>query len=232
MSDVRIWVPLDVASRDAAEGLVDRLRPHRHFKVGLEMFTAVGPDAVRAWVDAGLEIFLDLKLHDIPHTVAGAARQARSLGVRLLTVHAAGGREMLSAALEATGGTPVVAAVTVLTSLGDDALDRMGAPPAALWVERLAAEAVAAGCSAVVASGAEAAALALRWRGLRLVVPGVRPSGSVRDDQTRVATPYDVARHGVSDLVVGRPITEASDPVRALDSIQKEAERGLASRSA
>jgi orotidine-5'-phosphate decarboxylase len=219
---MRIWVALDVPSADEADAWMERLHPHRHFKVGLELFLAAGPTAVRRWTAAGAAVFLDLKLHDIPNTVAGAVRQARSLGVDLLTVHAAGGADMLAAAHDAADGRIRLAGVTVLTSLGPAALAALGVGDAQAWTLRLAELAADAGLDAVVASGREAAAIHRTWPHLGLVVPGVRPAGTAASDQVRVVTPAEASRTGATDLVVGRPVLAARDPVGALRSIGGE----------
>lgn len=227
-SGVRVWVALDVPTADEAEAWMERLSPHQHFKVGLELFLAAGPQAVATWTERGRHIFLDLKLHDIPNTVAGAVRQARRLGVELLTVHAAGGPAMLAAAQEAAGPALTLAAVTVLTSLSEEVLAAMGTPPARAWAETLAGMAVQAGVGAAVTSGAEAAALHRRWPTLVLVVPGVRPAGTAVADQARVAGPGAAVAAGAAHLVVGRPVLTASDPAAALAAIQSDAEGAVA----
>ncbi len=224
-----IWVALDVPSSRDAEAWMERLWPHRQFKVGLELFLAAGPGAVQAWAGQGQDIFLDLKLHDIPNTVQGAVRQAGQLGVRLLTIHASGGPAMLAAAQEAASPELTLAAVTVLTSLSDETLAAMGHPPAHRGAELLAAMAAAAGVGAAVTSGAEAGALHRRWPSLRLVVPGVRPAGAAVGDQARVVAPAAAVAAGATDLVVGRPVLGASDPAAALAVIQSEAEGAMAS---
>ncbi len=198
-------------------------------KVGLELFSAEGPDAVRILRGAGHRVLLDLKLHDIPATVAGTVRSVARLDVDLLTVHALGGGRMLQAAVTAAAGRLDVAAVTVLTSL--DASDRaaLGLGPAAEAVERLAKLAVVAGCPALVCSPAEAARVRAAVGGrVRIVCPGVRPTaGSAAradaDDQARLATPAAGLRAGADLLVVGRPITRAGDPAAAARAILAEA---------
>ena len=195
--------------------LVAGLPGLRWVKVGSTLFTAEGPDLIREFRDRGLRIFLDLKWHDIPHQVAGSVRAAAALGVDLVTVHALGGRAMLAAAQEAAGSTLRVAAVSVLTS--HDAADwstvvgRRADPGAE--VERLAAMAVAAGLQALVASPEEAARAraALGPEGW-VVTPGIRPTGTDRGDQRRVATAAAAVAAGATHLVVGRAITGAPDP--------------------
>lgn len=225
---VTVWVALDVPTADEAEAWMTRLHPHHHFKVGLELFLAAGPQAVAAWTARGEQVFLDLKLHDIPNTVAGAVRQVRRLGVDLLTVHAAGGPAMLAAAQDAAGPALTLAAVTVLTSLGDEVLAVMGAPPARVWVAALAAMAVEAGIGAAVTSGVEAATLHRGWPTLGLVVPGVRPAGTPAGDQARVVGPADAVAAGATHLVVGRPVLAAGEPLAALAAIKSEAEGAMA----
>ena len=194
-------------------------------KVGLELFGAQGPQAVRALRADGHRVMLDLKLHDIPATVGRAVAALDPLDVELLTVHTSGGATMLRAALGATTGRTLVAAVTVLTSLdGDDLAEiGLGRPDAA--VERLARLALDAGCRALVCSPLEVARLrALAGAGVTLVCPGVRPDpGSAGDDQARVATPSATLAAGADLLVVGRPITRAADPAAAAGAISAEA---------
>ena len=225
---VTVWVALDVPTPQDAEAWMDRLSPHHYFKVGLELFLAAGPKAVAAWAARGQHIFLDLKLHDIPNTVAGAVRQVGRLGAELLTVHAAGGPAMLAAAQEAAGPGLTLVAVTVLTSLGDEALAAMGTPPARAWAEMLAAMAVRAGIGAAVTSGAEAGVLHRRWPTLALVVPGVRPAGTAVGDQARVVGPGEAVAAGAANLVVGRPVLSAEHPAAVLAAIQSEAEGAVA----
>jgi orotidine-5'-phosphate decarboxylase len=217
-----VWVALDVASEEAAERWMEQLWPHRYYKVGLELFTGAGPAAVRRWTAAGYQIFLDLKLHDIPRTVGQAAAQAAGLGATLVTVHAAGGPAMVEAAVRACGSTTAVVAVTVLTSLDDAVLTRLGAPPAGEWAARLAALAMEAGASGLVTSAREVDVLAQRWPGARLVVPGIRLAGQDPGDQARVADPRTAWERGATDLVVGRAVMHAGDPKAALAAILEE----------
>ena len=200
-------------------------------KVGLELFGAEGPAAVAALTGQGRRVMLDLKLHDIPATVAGAVRAAERAGAELVTVHALGGPAMLAAAAEAAGACRV-AAVTVLTSAGPAEVAATGLPPVEEAVPRLAELAVSAGCQALVCSPLEAGALRdLLGPGVELVCPGVRPaatrSGPPRwdgaDDQARVATPAAAMRAGASRIVVGRPITRAADVGAAARSVRDEA---------
>jgi orotidine-5'-phosphate decarboxylase len=228
----RLAVALDVSSRESALDLVRRLAGHVGvIKVGLEAFTAHGPVFVEEVRSAGLPVFLDLKLHDIPNTVERAARNCARLGVRLLTVHAGGGEAMLRAARAgAEAGTgaaaerPLVIAVTVLTSLDDVALATLDLPGgAAARALRWASLARDSGCDGAVCSPHEAAALrAATGPEFVLVTPGIRPVGEASGDQRRVATPAAAVAAGADLLVVGRPITSAADPPAAADAIVAE----------
>lgn len=226
----RLIVALDVPGLAEAEALVGRLAGVvTTFKVGAPLFTAAGPAAVEMIRRRGAGVFLDLKYHDIPATVAGAVREAARLGVALLSVHASGGSAMLRAAVEAAAaagaGRPRLLAVTVLTSLDRAALQgELGVPVAvAGHVLHLAALARAAGCDGVVASPQEAARLrAALGPEVLIVTPGVRPAGAAADDQARVATPAAARRAGADVLVVGRPVTAAADPVAAATAILAE----------
>jgi orotidine-5'-phosphate decarboxylase len=232
----RVIIPLDVPTVDDAFGLVDRLGGRAAFyKVGLELYTRAGPTVVEELVRRDKRVFLDLKLHDIPNTVAGAVAVASDLGVELLTVHASGGPTMLEAAVEARSGKLALLGVTVLTSLSPDEMSTV-------WdreirsvreeVGRLATLARDAKMDGVVASALEASWL----RGqlgddFLIVTPGIRPLGSQKDDQSRVATPAEAVRAGSDYLVIGRPITGADDPEAALAAILdeiREAEEGPA----
>ncbi|TVP42423.1 MAG: orotidine-5'-phosphate decarboxylase [Gemmatimonadales bacterium] len=237
-----IIVALDVPTAAEARRLVSRLGPDLDFvKVGLELFTREGPPVVRMLRDLGLRVFLDLKLHDIPHTVAAAVRAARELDVELLTVHASGGPRMLAAAAEAAdaplSGTVVsggpqgglrLLAVTVLTSLASDELaGTWGRDPDALDTEaevlRLAALAAGCGIGGVVASPREAPALrTVLGAEALLVTPGIRFAGGERHDQARVATPGSAVAAGASHLVLGRAVTSHADPASALSRVRGE----------
>lgn len=219
MGDVRdrLALALDV------DDLVDAMRTARELrewfgivKVGLELFTAAGPDTVPAFVDDGFKVFLDLKLHDIPATVAGAAAAVRALAPRYLTVHASGGPAMIRAAVDALPDT-LVTGVTVLTSLSAGDLDAIGlAGPPQDAVRRLAVLAVGAGARALVCSPQEVAAVRAEvGSSVVLITPGVRPAGADTQDQARVATPQQAIADGADLLVVGRPITAAADPAAA-----------------
>jgi len=183
-------------------------------KVGLELFAAEGPAAVREAAALGRPVFLDLKLHDIPNTVLGAARAAAESGASILSVHASGGEEMVRAAARGAGGRLRVIAVTVLTSLDEEALGRIGlAGPSQEAVVRLARLSVAAGAQGIVCSPREVEAVRQAvGPGPLLVVPGVRPEGAAKGDQARVATPAEAVRAGADVVVVGRPLREGPDP--------------------
>lgn len=226
----RVIIPLDFASGDEALALVDRLGPEGTFyKVGFELYTHSGPAIVRDLVDRGKRVFLDLKLHDIPNTVAGAVRAANDLGVDLLTVHGSGGPTMLEAAADAKRGKLRLLAVTVLTSLSPDEIGTVwGREIRSLREEvgRLAILAREAGMDGVVASPLETSWIRnLTDPSFLIITPGIRPAGSQRGDQNRVAEPADALRAGANYLVIGRPITQAADPVAALASIHEEIER-------
>jgi orotidine-5'-phosphate decarboxylase len=213
----RLIVALDVSTATAARKIVAAVGDSAHaYKVGMQLYTAEGPDIVRELVSAGRRVFLDLKYHDIPNTVAAAVKQAVLLKVSMLTVHAAGGGKMLKAAVEASQGShnAQVLAVTVLTSLNDTELGKIGIRGAVLeQVLRMAALALSNGCHGVVASAQEAGALREEFgSNFVIVTPGVRPAGSGPHDQARVVTPAEAIAAGASHIVVGRPITEASDP--------------------
>lgn len=230
MSDNRIIVALDFASAREALALAQRLDPARcAVKVGKELFTREGPGVVRELTQAGFPVFLDLKYHDIPNTVAGACRAAAELGVWMLNVHASGGTAMMRAAREAVEHVrprPLLVAVTVLTSLDGADLDEVGlAGPPREAVLRLARLARDAGMDGVVCSPREIRVLR---DGLgpdfALVTPGIRPAGAATGDQKRVMTPAEAVRDGASHLVIGRPITGAPRPLDALTAIEGEME--------
>ena len=214
----RLIVALDVSSAAAARKIVAAVGDSAHtYKIGMQLYTAEGPAIVRELVSSGRRVFLDLKYHDIPNTVAGAVREAAQLGVSILTVHASGGSAMLRAATEAAAAqdrVPWVLGVTVLTSLGDEDLNSLGIRGGVGGhVLRLAALAISSGCRGVVASAHEATALREDLgQDFVIVTPGVRPAGSGQDDQVRVVTPAEAVGAGATHIVVGRPITEAADP--------------------
>ena len=224
----RLIVALDVPDAGAASVLLDRLDDScSWFKVGLELFVAAGPAVLEPILRCGHHIFLDLKLHDIPNTVAGAVRSAAGLGVDMLTVHAAGGPAMLTAAHEALAGVaraPQLLAVTVLTSMDAPQLDAIGMTVSpAEQVELLAKMGLGAGIRGFVCSPQEVSALrSLTGPEGTLVVPGIRPAGGSAGDQKRIATPAQALQMGASFLVVGRPITQAADPAKAAEAILEE----------
>lgn len=224
----RIVVALDCADVDSAEALVVQLDPGLcRLKVGNELFTRAGPAPIRGWCERGFDVFLDLKYHDIPNTVASACRAAADLGVWMVNVHALGGRRMLEAArsaLTALEQPPLLIGVTVLTSLEREDLEEVGfeTEPAQL-ASRLAAMAADAGCDGVVCSAREARALrATHGPAFRLVTPGIRPASADPNDQRRTVSPADAIAAGANDLVIGRPITAAAEPAAALNAIQAE----------
>ncbi len=227
-----VWFALDVDTAGEARSWAGRLRGEvGGLKVGLELFVSEGPGLVGELAGSGWPVFLDLKLHDIPATMAGAARAAGRLGVRLLTVHALAGPEGMARAAEAARrgareagrDAPAVIAVTVLTSHDAAGLEALGlAGPPGEAVLRLAGLARDAGLDGVVASPREARAVRGLWPRARIVTPGVRPWGSARGDQARVATPAEAVGLGATDLVVGRPIRTAPDPVAAARAIAAE----------
>jgi orotidine-5'-phosphate decarboxylase len=224
----RLIVALDVSTAGEARQLVSALGGAvSTFKIGKQLFTAEGPAIVRELVRAGHSVFLDLKFHDIPTTVAGAVRSAAALGVKMLTVHAAGGSSMLHAASDAaaqSAARPIVLAVTVLTSFRDDDLRETGVSGRVVdQALRMGALALRNGCGGLVSSPREAAELRRELgSGFALVTPGIRPAGSEAADQARAATPAAAIQAGVTHIVVGRPITAAADPVAAAEQILRE----------
>jgi orotidine-5'-phosphate decarboxylase len=216
-----IFVAIDTPDLERARELANSVRPLAGgVKLGLEFFCANGPAGVHAIASIGLPIFLDLKLHDIPNTVAKAVQALRPLEPAVLTVHAAGGRAMMEEAKAAAPDTTRVVAVTVLTSLDSDDLQSIGvAGQAAGQVERLAALARESGVDGIVCSGAEVKAARKAWGNGFFVVPGIRPEGADVADQKRVVTPRAAIDDGASILVIGRPITGAADPLAALKAI-------------
>lgn len=220
----RLIAALDTPSRSEADAFVDRLAGVPSWvKVGLELFLAEGPAIVRDYTARGLSVMLDLKLHDIPETVARATARVASLGAGLLTVHAGGGQAMLEAAVKAANGMRILA-VTVLTSLDEADLLAIGAqPPIEDLVKRRADLAAAAGCHGVVASPREAAAVRARApEGFLIVTPGVRPAGSAVGDQKRVTTPEQARAAGADMVVIGRPLRDAADPAATARTIVAE----------
>jgi orotidine-5'-phosphate decarboxylase len=222
----RIIVALDVPDAGAALALATRLDAKLcRVKVGKELFVAAGPAVVARLQERGFEVFLDLKFHDIPNTVAGACRAAARLGVWMMNVHASGGEAMMRAAREAIAGVarpPLLIGVTILTSLSQEDLRRVGfSGPVEENVERLARLARACGLDGVVCSAQEATSIR-RATGadFTLVTPGIRLASSAKDDQTRVVTPIEAVRLGADYLVIGRPITQADDPAATLEEIR------------
>ena len=220
-----VYVALDTTDLDYALQLAERVRPSiGGLKLGLEFFTARGAEGVRAFTDRGLPIFLDLKFHDIPNTVAGACRAAAQLGVSITNIHAQGGAAMMRAARDAVKGVNPATrliAVTMLTSLGDEDLPGLGLmPPVSDQVLRLASLAQQCGLDGVVCSAHEIEPLR-RELGpdFLLVVPGIRPAGAALGDQRRVMGPKEAMDAGASVLVIGRPVTGAADPAQAARDI-------------
>ncbi len=228
----RIIVALDYPNAHAALALVDRLEPGScRLKVGKELFTRAGPQLVSTLGERGFDVFLDLKFHDIPNTVASACHAAADLGVWMLNVHALGGARMLLAAKEGvqrSGHAPLLIAVTVLTSMDDSDLAAVGlAGSAQDNVLRLTALVQDCGLDGVVCSSRETTALRKRVaEDFLLVTPGIRPAGSAADDQRRVMTPLEAVQNGASYLVIGRPVTQADDPVSVLRTINSELAAG------
>ena len=226
----RLIVALDVPGATQARQLVQSIGDSAStFKIGKQLFTAEGPNLVRDLIASGRKVFLDLKFHDIPNTVASAVKSAAGLGVSMLTVHASGGSKMLKAAAEAaaqSSSKPMILAVTVLTSMSDGDLQEIGVTGTVLsQVLRLGAMARTADCGGLVASAKEAAELRRELgEGFAIVTPGVRPAGSAAGDQARVLTPHDAIAAGASHLVVGRPIIEAPNPAKAAAAIVAEIE--------
>jgi len=222
----RLIVALDVPKADAARGLVGRLAGHvGMFKVGSQLFTAAGPDLVHEIVGRGEKVFLDLKFHDIPNTVAGAVASASRLGVSFVDVHGLGGRAMMEAGVGALPamGTRLLA-ITILTSHDEESLGEIGVNGSmADSVRRLAQLAKEAGTDGVVASPHEVALVREACgTDFLIVTPGIRPAGAAKGDQARAATPAAALAAGADYIVVGRPITEAADPAAAADGIVTE----------
>ena len=216
-----IFVAIDTPDLARATDIAGAVRDHAGgVKLGLEFFSAQGPEGVRRIADLGLPIFLDVKLHDIPNTVAKAVQALAPLDPAILTVHAAGGHEMLLAAKRAAPPTTKVVAVTLLTSLDAADLNDLGIERSpADQVARLAWVARDAGVDGIVCSGAEVADARTAWPKGFFVVPGIRPAGANVGDQKRIVTPVRALDDGASVLVIGRPITDAPDPRRALMDI-------------
>jgi orotidine-5'-phosphate decarboxylase len=227
-SHAQLIVALDVSTSAEAVKIVTSIGDGvQLYKVGMQLYTAEGPKVVRDLIASGKGVFLDLKFHDIPNTVAAAVREATQLGVAMLTVHASGGTKMLKAAVEAAGqsnDSAKVLAVTVLTSMALNDICEIGVEgPVLDQVVRLGALALHAGCAGVVSSAQEVKALRERLGDNFLAVtPGVRPTGTAHGDQARVVTPAEAIASGASHIVVGRPITEAANPGEEVDKILHE----------
>ncbi|MCK4863826.1 MAG: orotidine-5'-phosphate decarboxylase [Gammaproteobacteria bacterium] len=228
MSSSPIIVALDFPNEKEALTLVDQLEPGRcRLKVGKELFTRSGPEFVKKLVKQNFDVFLDLKFHDIPNTVARACQAGADLGVWMINVHAMGGRKMLEAAREAlpaNDGNPKLIAVTVLTSIGADDLKEIGLTSSpAEQVKLLATLTNDCGLDGVVCSPQEIALLREDLdTSFELVTPGIRPEWSVTGDQKRIMTPAQAVKAGSNYLVIGRPITQAEQPMQALEKIEKE----------
>jgi orotidine-5'-phosphate decarboxylase len=230
----RLIVALDVPTAVDAQEIVYELGDSVCFyKVGLQLFTAEGPKVVAELVNSGRKVFLDLKLHDIPNTVAGAVKAAAELGVHMLTVHAAGGTRMLTEAVKASKAAqgPMILAVTVLTSFSPSDLKESGVTvDMSEQVRRLAELAQAAGCGGIVTSPHESANIrSTLGPEIAIVTPGIRPAGAEAGDQSRIATPGAAIRAGASHLVVGRPILAANNRNQAAASILEEIGAALSS---
>ena len=227
-NDPKIIVALDYADAVSALNLVNQLDPSLcRLKVGKELFTAVGPQIIENLTRANFGVFLDLKFHDIPNTVAKACSAASNLGVWMLNVHASGGLEMMQAAHQAVNNSdtkPLLIAVTVLTSMNQASLNQIGIQTdLATHVLNLAKLTQQAGLDGVVCSALEATALRSQLgNDFCLVTPGIRPAHASQDDQSRVVTPTDALKNGSSYLVIGRPITQATNPLKALEAIHAE----------
>jgi orotidine-5'-phosphate decarboxylase len=224
-SKAEIIVALDEPSLDEARRLMDRLAGRvKFYKVGLQLFTAAGPAAVEAVRQHGARVFLDLKLHDIPNTVASAVRSVRELGADLCTIHLGGGPEMCAAAVAEAGDQVTILGVTVLTSSNQSTLEACGVHGSVgEQVVRLAKMGHAAGVRGFVASALELPLLRSELGPAPLlVIPGVRPAGAEAGDQKRTATPAEAVRGGATHLVIGRPISRAESPAEAFDAIARE----------
>jgi len=228
LAEAKIIIALDYSSSEEALILVRQLKPELcKLKIGKELFTIAGPNLVRELVDMGYDVFLDLKFHDIPNTVAQACKAAANLGVWMLNVHALGGQKMLLAAREAvnsTQHTPLLIAVTILTSMAEEDLQQIGINGTPQEnVERLAKLSEEAELDGVVCSSKEVQFLRQTIKpNFKLITPGIRPAGSNVDDQKRIMTPYDAIQAGSDYLVIGRPITKATDPLQALIDINNQ----------
>lgn len=222
--DPRVIVALDYPNAEAALAFADRVDASLcRLKVGKELFTSAGPQLVEKLVGRGFDVFLDLKFHDIPNTVAQACKAAAQLGVWMVNVHTLGGRRMMETTrevLDALPQRPLLIGVTVLTSMNEADLAEIGLPAPAIQVERLARLAKASGLDGVVCSAQESALLKVACgKDFKLVTPGIRPASASLDDQNRVMTPEAAMAAGSDYLVIGRPITQSTDPVATLRAI-------------
>jgi orotidine-5'-phosphate decarboxylase len=218
----KIIIALDVGSREEGVSLVMQLKETRIFKIGLQLFTALGPSMITELQDLGKKVFLDLKLHDIPNTVAEAVRMGVRYGVSMMTLHASGGKEMMSSAVQSGREEadkvgmepPLLLAVTVLTSLKNENLKEIGIPSGTMdQVQNLAALAQQAGISGIVCSPQEIKTIKKKFgSGLTIVAPGIRPQWAALQDQKRILTPQQAVQMGADFLVIGRPITKAPSP--------------------
>ena len=227
MNDSKVIVALDFASDKAAMQLVEKLNPELcKLKVGKELFTRCGPALVKDIVASGFDVFLDLKFHDIPHTVARACESAAELGVWMVNVHSMGGVAMMEAARSVLShdDAPLLIAVTLLTSSGEKELSAMGIDQSpADFVKRLATMTQQAGLNGVVCSAQEAPMLKQQCGDdFLLVTPGIRPENASADDQNRIMTPKKAVENGSDYLVIGRPVTQSDDPVRVLQEINAQ----------
>lgn len=224
-ADPKVIVALDYNKTELALEFAEKVTPALcRLKVGKELFAIGGPELVKKLIAKGFDVFLDLKYHDIPHTVAKACEAAANMGVWMVNVHALGGRKMMMAAkqsIEQCEHQPLLIAVTILTSMAPEDLEEVGLPSSAEEnVLRLAQLAQSAGLDGVVCSALEAQTLrATLGEQFCLVTPGIRPQGSAKNDQTRIMTPEEAVSAGASYLVVGRPITQADDPVAVIEMI-------------
>ncbi|MDH5693939.1 MAG: orotidine-5'-phosphate decarboxylase [Gammaproteobacteria bacterium] len=227
-TETKLIIALDFDNLSAVEQLCDQLSPSMcRLKIGKELFTRFGPAVVETVQKKGFEVFLDLKFHDIPQTVAKAVASAASLGVWMVNVHALGGARMMTAARESLSKfskAPTLIAVTLLTSHDEEDYNQLGfKDPIALQVERLARLTHQCGLDGVVCSAQEAAAIRkLTSPTFCLVTPGIRPKGSETQDQRRILTPSEAIQQGSNFLVIGRPVTQATDPAQALAEIDRE----------
>lgn len=227
MLDPKVVVALDFDNKADALSFVDKVQPSDcRLKVGKEMFTHFGPDFVKSLTHKGFDVFLDLKFHDIPNTVAKAVKASADLGVWMVNVHASGGRKMMLAAKESLTSyqneAPLLIAVTVLTSMEQDDLSDLGINKSpAEQVMSLATLTKESGLDGVVCSAWEAQALKkVQGKNFKLITPGIRPTGTSADDQKRIMTPKEAISVGVDYLVIGRPITQAKDPHNVLQQIK------------